>query len=196
MTPMDIERMSKALRLGNLRHGFRAIIDEAVRGSMSYRDFLGLVLERELESREDGRIAKRMKAARFPFHRTFEGLDWSAFSARASGAIRELQSLRFVEEGRNAVPIGNPGVGKTHVAIAVGMLACQKGKSVLFESVPNLALELKEAMGQRRLLALKGKLMSYGLLALDGLGYVGFCQEAPQLLFGLRRAGPRGSRRW
>ena len=50
---MDIERMAKALRLGNLRRGFRAIIDEAVRGSMSYQDFLGLVLERELESRED-----------------------------------------------------------------------------------------------------------------------------------------------
>lgn len=136
-----------------------------------------------------------MKAARFPFHRTFEGLDWSAFSARASGAIRELRSLRFAEEGRNAVLIGNPWVGKTHVAIAVGMLARQKGKSVLFESAPNLALELKEAMGRRQLLALKGKLMSYDTLCSAGSATSASARRRRNCRSASCRAGPRGSRR-
>ncbi len=69
---------------------------------------------------------------------------------------------------------------------------CQKGKSVLFEPVPNLAPELKEAMGRRQLLALKRELMSYGLLALDGLGYVGFGQEASQLPFSLLSSRAEG----
>ena len=185
MEGTTIEQMAKRLRLPNLRECYKGLIAEAMGFNASYEAFLSLILERECEAREEKAIAKRISSARFPYERTFAELDWSAFSLTAANAIRELQSLRFVAEGRNAALIGNPGVGKTHIAIAVGILACQTGRTVLFESAPNLVLELKEALKERQVTALKKKMMSYDLLILDELGYISFDQEASQLLFNL-----------
>ncbi len=185
MAEETICSMAKRLRLQNTRERYGDIIKEAMRRNASYEGFLSLVLERECEAREAKAIAKRIKGAGFPYERNFGEIDWGAFSIPAANAIRELQSLRFVEDGRNAVLIGNPGVGKTHIAISAGILACQKGKTVLFESVPDLALQLKESLKERQVVALKRKLMSYDLLILDELGYVSFDSEASQLLFNL-----------
>lgn len=145
-----IEAMAKRLRLQNVRERYRTVIKEAMRSNLSYEGFLSLILERECEAREAKAIAKRIKKAGLPRERVFDEFDWSAFSIPAANAIRELQSLGFVDDGRNSVIIGNPGVGKTHIAISVGILACQRGMTVMFKSVPNLALELKEALREGR----------------------------------------------
>lgn len=112
-------------------------------------------------------------------------MDWNAFSLPIANAIRELQSLSFIKEGRNVILVGNPGVGKTHTAISLGLLACQSNLSVLYITIPNLILELKEALKEREVVTYKKKFMSYDLVILDELGYISFDKDGSELLFNL-----------
>ena len=105
-------------------------------------------------------------------------MDWSAFSLPVANSIRELQSLSFVKEGRNVILVGNPGVGKTHTALSLGLLACQANLNVLYVTIPNLILELKEAYKEHMVVSYKKKFMSYDLIILDELGYISFDKDA------------------
>ena len=116
----SIEGMAKALRLQNARRHYRELVDEALAAGLGYEQFLRLVFERECESRSAKAVEKKIRSARFPYIKTFDEMDWSAFSVPVARTIRELQSLSFAREGRNVVLIGNPGTGKTHTAIALG----------------------------------------------------------------------------
>jgi DNA replication protein DnaC len=93
--------------------------------------------------------------------------------------------LRFIENKENIILIGTPGAGKTHYAISLGIAACMKGKSVLFSSVPNLIIEIKEAMSQNQLNSYRKKFERYNLVILDELGYVSFDKSGCEILFNL-----------
>jgi DNA replication protein DnaC len=181
----DIEIMAKRLRLGNLRRHYKQLINEALDKQTSYEDFVAMVLQRECDDRRNNGIQKKIHGAHFPYIRTFDEFDWNAFSLPIANGIRELQSLSFVREGRNVILIGNPGVGKTHTAIALGVLACQANMSVLYITIPNLILELKEALKESEVVSYKRKFMAYDLVILDELGYISFDKDGSDLLFNL-----------
>jgi DNA replication protein DnaC len=182
---MTVEQMARKLFLAHTKREWRRMVDEAMSSHLSYEDFLKAVLSEEIKERCDSSVRLRIKEARFPYVRTFAELDWSAFPIEAADAIRELQSLSFIDEGRNVIFVGNPGVGKTHLAISIGVEACRKNRHVLYVTVPNLITELKESVSKKEYLQYKRKFVSYDLVILDELGYISFDQEGSELLFNL-----------
>jgi DNA replication protein DnaC len=107
------------------------------------------------------------------------------FPIEIANQIRELQSLRFLDEGRNVILVGNPGVGKTHTAIGLGLAANMKMKNVLYITIPNLITELKESMTLNQLTNYKKRFITYDLVILDELGYISFDKQGSELLFNL-----------
>lgn len=99
--------------------------------------------------------------------------------------LERISSLEFIKQKENVILISNPGMGKTHFATGIGIKACMNTFKVLFVSVPNLIIELKEAMSNHQLTQYKRKFEKYDLVILDELGYVSFDQEGNEILFNL-----------
>ena len=180
-----IEQLASKLKLANIRDNYQSIISEAMDNNASYEDFLKLVLTSETKARESNGINRRIRTAKYPHLKYLHDLKLESFPIEVSNQIRELQSLRFLDEGRNVILVGNPGVGKTHTAIGLGIVANMKSKNVLYVTVPNLITELKESMTLNQLTNYKKRFISYDLVILDELGYIGFDKEGSELLFNL-----------
>jgi DNA replication protein DnaC len=181
----EIEKLAHKLKLSHIKSNYITSINEAMDKQASYEEFLKIILTTEVKTRENNGINRRIRTARFPHLKYLGDLKLGAFPLEVSNQIRELQSLRFLEEGRNVILVGNPGVGKTHTAIGLGIAACMKMKNVLYISVPNLITELKEAMTLNQLTNYKKRFIAYDLVILDELGYIGFDKEGSELLFNL-----------
>ncbi len=181
----EIIQLAQVLHLPYIKNSYNEAISESKDKQYGYEDFLKLILQHEVDLRKQNGINTRIKRARFPYLKTFEEMDFSAFSLEVSNKIRELQSLDFLRTGQNVILVGNPGVGKTHTALALGIRACMEGKSVLYITVPNLITELKESMTINQLTAYKKKFINYDLVILDELGYISFDKQGGELLFNL-----------
>jgi len=180
-----IERLAFKLKLSHIRKNHQASINEAMNKNASYEEFLKIILEDELNVREQNGIERRIKNAKFPYLKYLSELKFDSFPLEVANQIRELQSLRFIEQGRNVILVGNPGVGKTHTAIGLGIAACMINKNVLYITVPNLITKLKESMTLNQLTNYKKKFISYDLVILDELGYITFDKQGSELLFNL-----------
>ena len=101
----------------------------------------------------------------------------------AKKKLKELKTLNFIEEKRNLIFSGPPGTGKSHIAIGLGMSACNKGYKVYFTTIPLLINELKESRSEKRLLTMERKFEKYDLIIADELGYISFDKEGSELLF-------------
>ena len=181
----EIEKMAYRLKLSHTKNNYSASISEAMDKNASYEDFLKILLRNEIELRESNGIDRRIRNAKYPYKKYLHDLKLDAFPIEISNKIRELQSLRFLDEGRNVILVGNPGVGKTHTAIGLGIAANMKSKNVLYITVPNLITELKESMTLNQLTNYKKRFITYDLVILDELGYIGFDKEGSELLFNL-----------
>ncbi|MGB4984969.1 MAG: IS21-like element helper ATPase IstB, partial [Erysipelotrichaceae bacterium] len=181
----EIKALASEIKLANIKENYLQLIDYATNQNLSYTDFLLYVLEEENLVRTNNGISKKIKNAKFPYKRFFHELDLSLFNTEIVSKIKELENLSFIDNGRNVVLIGNPGVGKTHLAIALGMLTCEARKTVLYISIPNLITELKEAMTLNQLTNYKRKFMHYDLVILDELGYISFDKVGSELLFNI-----------
>lgn len=181
----QIEQFATKLKLPFIKENYRQAIDISMDRQYSYEDFLDYILSEEMELRNQNGISNRIRKAKFPYLRTFEEFRFDAVSLEISNKLRELQSLAFVSAGQNVILVGNPGVGKTHTAISLGVKACIAGMSVLYVTVPNLVTELKEAMTFNQLTAYKKKFINYDLVILDELGYISFDKQGGELLFNL-----------
>lgn len=181
----EIEKLAHRLKLSHIKSNYKQSINEALDSNASYEDFLKIILTDEVNVREKNGINRRIRTARFPYIKYLSDLKLEYFPIEVSNQIRELQSLRFLDEGRNVILVGNPGVGKTHTAIGLGIQATMKMKNVLYITVPNLITELKESMTLNQLSNYKKRFITYDLVILDELGYIGFDKEGSELLFNL-----------
>lgn len=181
----QIEKMAHLLKLSYVKSSYKEAINEAMDNNASYEDFLKIILGNEIRKRESNGINRRIRTAKYPHLKYLHDLKLESFPIEVSNQIRELQSLRFLDEGRNVILVGNPGVGKTHTAIGLGIAANMKSKNVLYVTVPNLITELKESMTLNQLTNYKKRFISYDLVILDELGYIGFDKEGSELLFNL-----------
>ena len=181
----EIQKLAKRLRLPYIKNNYQEAINESLDKQFSYEQFLKYILIKENEARDRNGIDRRIKAARFPYLKYLTDLDYNVFPLEVANRIRELQSLSFIDQGRNIILVGNPGVGKTHTAIGLGIKACMERKSVLFITVPNLITELKENMTLNQLTNYKKKFIKYDLVILDELGYISFDKQGSELLFNL-----------
>ena len=182
---MKIKENSKILKLSYIFNNYEDEIKEAKHTKKDVGVFLDEILEKEIQQRKENGVRKRIRYAKFPIRKYLEDFDKNLYKQDCVKEFEELDTLNFIEGKENIILIGTPGAGKTHYAIGIGIKACIEGKSVLFVSVPNLIIELKEAMSKSQLTAYKRKFEKYDLVILDELGYVSFDKEGCEILFNL-----------
>jgi len=161
--------------------------EDLIRQADTDMDFGKLLLElmkTESERRSEQQMERRLKQAGFPYEKTLDEFDMKQLNPSVTpDFISELASCKFIDEHRNAVMIGNPGRGKTHLSIALGMKACQAGYKVLFRSAAALSTQLVEAKETYMLSRLQKSIANADLLILDELSYISFNRHQSELLF-------------
>jgi DNA replication protein DnaC len=184
----------KRLYLGHAEGRLDALLSDAARKEQSFLDFLDAVLCEELSSKQRKRVAMGISIAHFPAVKTLEEFEFKFQPSIDQKLVRELATGRFIANAENVVLFGPPGVGKTHLAIALGRAAVETGHSVLFESATALLTALSRAevdgkLDERLRFYCKPK-----LLVLDELGYLPFEKRSAHLFFQLvARRYERGS---
>ena len=149
-----------------------------------FNELLLELMKAESAQRQENQNRKRLKAAGFPYTKTLEELDLSRYGGTLSDVfVNELASCRFITERKNVVMVGNPGRGKTHMAIGLGLKACALGMNVLFKNAATLSTELAEAKDNYVLGKLEKRLRQAALLILDEMSYVSFDRFQSELLF-------------
>ena len=188
-----VEQLTR-LRLRYVADRLDAVLNEAARTEPTYLDFLDGVLQQEVDAKQRTRVAMGLKIAHFPTVKTLDDFDFKFQPSVDQRLVRELATARFLAQADNVLIFGAPGVGKTHLAIALGRAVVEAGHSVLFTSATALlaALSKAETDGQ-----LSDRLMFYTkpkLLIIDELGYLPFERHSAHLFFQLvARRYERGS---
>lgn len=193
--PVDrLPEMLTRLSLKAMRERLDTLLDEAARRELSLRETLALLCEAEVAHREERRIQMGMGIAKFPYLRTLDGFDFEAQPSLDPRQVRDLATCRWVAAGDALLLLGPPGVGKSHLAVALGREAIRLGYSVLFVAATSLLTILARAHAEGRL---EDRLVFYGkpkLLIIDELGYLPFEANAAHLFFQLvSRRYERGS---
>ena len=182
---MNITEMAIELKLSYVKDNHELILEEAKHVKMDYEVFLKTLLQNEINRRCENGISRRIRQAKFPVKKYLEDFDRTKYGEEFKLKFDELETLDFIAKKENIIMIGTPGAGKTHYAIALGIKVCLQSKNVLFVSVPNLIIELKEAMNQNQLNVYKRKFEKFDLVILDELGYVSFDKSGCEILFNL-----------
>ena len=181
----SIRESAQALRCTYIRDNIEAFIEEAALEEYGVAEAIDVLFSRELETRRANTIRRNTMAARFPYRMSFDAFEVGHLSPEVRREVRRLSTLQFVQDRANVVLVGNPGVGKTALAVACGTAACAEGMRVSFASVPNLVTEIKEAMSLNELTRYKRNFERYDLVILDDLGYCSFSKECGEVLFNL-----------
>lgn len=182
---MNIKDACSILKLSYISNNYEDDIKEAKQTNITLEEFLQNILNKELIQRKENGVKKRIKEAKFPYKKYLEDFNKNLYKTEFINEFNELETLQFIDKKENVILIGTPGAGKSHYAIGLGIKACIEGKSVLFASVPNLIIELKEAMSKSQLTNYKRRFDKYDLVILDELGYVSFDKEGCEILFNL-----------
>jgi DNA replication protein DnaC len=159
-----------------------------------YEQFLEALLEAEVFARDASGARQRIRAAQFPARKTLEDFDWQAQPAAERPLVMHLAQLAWIEEHSNVCFFGPPGTGKSHLAIALSMKACEAGFRVAFATAQEWVSRLEAAQDRNQLEAELRRLERYQLLVVDEVGYLPLERQAANLLFALvSRRYERGS---
>ncbi|MCB8840246.1 IS21-like element helper ATPase IstB [Aurantimonas sp. VKM B-3413] len=180
-----LERMLTRLKLTAIRDHLDSLLDEAGRHELTIREALTLFCEREIARKDQRRIDMGMGLAKFPFVRDLAGFDFDAQPSVDKAQIRELTTGRFVANGQAVLLLGPPGVGKSHLAVAIGREVIVAGYGVLFAQATTLVASLAKAHAENRLEERLTHFAKPKLLIVDELGYLPFEPDAAHLFFQL-----------
>ena len=178
-----LEHHLKTLKLPTMLREYAKVAATCAQQNTSHAGFLTQLTELELIDRERRAAERRLKAARFPAHKTLDGFDFTAQPSINKTLVSELARSLYLDHRENILLVGSPGTGKTHLATALGVEACGRGKKVRFFRVTELITQMMEAREERALARLKGQLAKLDLLILDELGYVPASKLGAELLF-------------
>lgn len=182
-TDQSIIKYSKELRMPVFRSDFKSLAKQAAIDNIDYEEFLLQLMEREFELRVENRKKSQIRQAGFPAKMYLNELNRDQLPEDAIKKLPMLERLDFIESGQNIILAGNPGTGKTHIAVGLGLKACLSGYKVLFTSVHRLLTQLRESHSERTLRQLELKFEKYDLVICDEFGYVSFDKEGAELLF-------------
>jgi DNA replication protein DnaC len=171
MTAQPLEQRLRRLRLGYMAQAVEAQNTDSIRQKHSFLDFLEALVEGELTARENKGLMKRIKAACFPVTKTLEEFDFDFQPKLDVKLIKTLATCSFLEKQENIALIGQPGTGKTHLAIAIGMKALEQGYHVRFSTIQDLAADLKASMADETTEEVIQEFLDPDLVILDELGF-------------------------
>ncbi|MFE2971815.1 IS21-like element helper ATPase IstB [Streptomyces sp. NPDC059340] len=176
---------STAAKLGlpHLAESLNQYLERAEEGKLGYLDFLDLVLAEELAVRDDRRFRQGLRLSKLPHHKTLDDYDFSFQPELDPRKVKDLATLSFIEAKANAALLGPPGVGKTHLAVALAVAACRAGFSIYFTTLDDMVRQLKAAEAAGRLTS---KLRSYlrpSVLVVDEVGYQPLERAEANLVF-------------
>ena len=178
-----MEEHLKSLRLLTFLHEYSKLARHCAVEGVDYPRYLLRLSELELLDRERRAIERRIKAARLPVTKSLDSFDFLALPSLNKRVVLELARCEFIDRRENVLALGNSGTGKTHVALALGLAACQKGYRVRFTTAASLVHELPEARDEKRFLRFQKQLAKQDLLIVDELGYVPLSKTGAELLF-------------
>ena len=173
----------KALKLPSFLRDYDKLARQCAAEAVDHAGYLLRLAELELIERERRMVERRIREARFPAVRSLDSFDFLALPSLNKALVLELARSEYVLRRENVIALGNSGTGKTHVALGLGLAACQRGMPVGFTTAAALVHELLEARDEKRLLRLQRQLASYRLLIVDELGYAPLSKSGAELLF-------------
>jgi DNA replication protein DnaC len=182
---MELSTLLEKLKLEHLDAQLEAVCEQAAQRDLDYKSFLVEALGTEWQGRFRRGIEARVRQARLPWIKTLEQFDFEFQPSVDRRQVRELAGLSFVERTQNVVILGPPGVGKTHLAVALGVKAVEAGYSVLFLTLETLMTRLVRAKHENRLERTLQQLVYPKLLIIDEIGYLPLTREEASLFFRL-----------
>lgn len=180
---MLLEAYLKRLRLPAIGRHYQELARQAAQGNLPYEAFLLALVEMEAQQREENAHQKRLRMARFPVIKSLDQFDFTAVPSLNKALVLDLAQGGYLDKRDNLILMGNSGTGKTHLATALGLIACQQGRKVRFFTAAGLINLLTEAQAGLRLSYLERTLAQMDLLIIDEIGYVPFSEKGAQLFF-------------
>ena len=163
---------TKELRLPAIRSNYKSLAGQAIKQKNGYEEYLLALLEDEFETRVKNRKLARVRQADFPYKKYLQDLQREELPKNAQSRIDLLEGLEFIKQGQNVILAGNPGTGKTHLSIGLGIKACMEDYRVFFTTVPRLITQLRESRSQKTLRTMESRFEKYDLVICDEFGYI------------------------
>lgn len=180
---MLLESYLKQLRLPMFLHHWRSFAEDAAQSNLSYERFLLALAEQEVSQRERNRRENRIKSARFPVVKELSDFDFSVIPDLNKANVLQLCQGNYIPKAESVIMLGTPGVGKTHVAISLGLQACRQGYKVRFYNAAALVNELIQAQDDHRLPRFLASALKQQLIIVDELGFIPFSPTGAHLMF-------------
>lgn len=178
-----LEHYLKTLRLPSFKREYDKQAQLAAKSGEDHVTYLLRLAERELIDREQRLVERRIRAARFPAVKSLDTFEFKAIPSVNKMLVQDLARCAYIDRGENVLCLGPSGTGKTHIALGLGLAACQKGVSVGFTTAAALVHELMEARDEKRLVRRQAQLAKLSLLIIDELGFVPLSKTGAELLF-------------
>src|SRR5436309_11385331 len=180
-----LENYLRMLKLPTFVQNYQSYAQDAIRTNLSYERYLLALCQTEAEQREANRIEKAIAHAKFPVLKDLSSFDFTAVQNISKQKVLELAQGGYIAQAENIILIGNPGLGKTHIATGLALAACRQGKRVRFFGAASLVNDLLAANHELRMSKLTAQITKLDLVVLDELGFIPFTKEGAQLLFQL-----------
>lgn len=178
-----LEHHLKALRLPTFHREYGKVAQLCAAEGVDHPRYLLRLSELELLEREQRATERRIRSARFPVLKSLDTFEYAVIPSLNKGLILELARCEYIDRKDNVLALGNSGTGKTHIALALGLAACQKGYRVRFTTAASLVHELIEAKDEKRLMRYQKQMATHQLLIVDELGFVPLSKTGAELLF-------------
>lgn len=178
-----LETYLKQLRLPTFLKNHQKFAQDAVEHHYDFSQYLQALAEEEVKQREQNQLLRRIKFARFPVMRELADFDFSRIPSVNKSQILDLSRGEFILKKESLIFIGNPGVGKTHLATAIALAACRQGYKTRFWTAARLVNELLAAQDEHRLHKLIASSLKLQLVVIDELGFIPFSPTGAQALF-------------
>ena len=182
---MLLETHLKSLRLPTFLANYRKFAEEAALAGHAYDLFLLALAENEVRQRERNRIARRIKAARFPVLKELASFDFSCIASPNKQRVLELARGAYIHKAEPIIMVGNPGLGKSHIASGIALAACREGHKVRFYNAAALVNEMILAQEEHRVSELLASVLKHHLVVVDELGFIPFSATGAHLIFQL-----------